>query len=368
MLAAVSGEHEQSQTPHGSGRLLVTACDTGSANAMAPMLMRLSHPYAVFAQAPAVRVFDRWGIPYTLIQPFSWGELPELGRRILGEQQPKAVLTGTSWGATVDKALTLAARERGVHCAAVVEHWDLYRERFSKVSDGKITEPDKFLPDRIWVNDEIARTEAMATGLPGEQINVVGQPHLEHQIGVLRSQGMCKRDNTIVYISERVREDFPKGSPLYRGFDEFEVLETLIESADFSKSKLLIKLHPQEPDNKYDNFLGRELDSKVKIVKEANNAELIMSAGRIVGMYSMLLLEAALVRNDVISFMPGGNSSMFIGNRLGATLPLNTRAELELLLSQICPQDVPESSITPFGNRFLGSTDRMIGAVERMMA
>lgn len=347
------------------GRLLVTACDTGSANAMAPMLVRLSRPYVVFAQAPAARVFDRWRIPYVPVPQFQWNELPERGMRILDEQQPRAVLAGTSWGPTVDKALTLAAREQGIPCAAVVEHWDLYRERFSKVADGKITDLDKFLPDRIWVNDEIACAEATAADLHGNVIDVVGQPHLEHQIGRLLAQGICKRNNTIVYISERVGEDFPNGSPLYRGFDEFKVLEALMNAADFSRMRILIKLHPQEPFDKYTDFIGSEFSGKVEVLKDANNAELIMTAGRIVGMYSMLLLEAALVREDVISFMPGGNSSMFIGNRLGATLPAQTMNELKLLLGDL--QDAPALSITRFGSRFLGSSDRMIEAVERMM-
>lgn len=366
MLAAVSSGYKRSQAQRGSGCLLVTACDTGSANAMAPMLVRLSRPYVVFAQTHAARVFDRWSIPYTSVQQLSWDELHDLGKRIIAEQQPEAVLTGTSWGPTIDKALTLAAREHETPCAAVVEHWDLYRERFARVADGKITDLDKFLPDRIWVNDEMASAEAIAAGLPGNRIDVVGQPHLEHQIGVLQAQGICKHDDTVVYISERVREDFPKGSPLYRGFDEFEVLEALLSSADLSKSRILVKLHPQEPVDKYTNFVGHELGNRLEILKDADNAKLIMSAGRIVGMYSMLLLEAALVRNDVISFMPGGNSSMFIGNRLGATLPATTRDELKLLLSG--RQDVREPSITPFGSRFLGSSERMIGAVERMMA
>jgi hypothetical protein len=328
--------------------------------------MRLAHPYVVFAQVHAAHVFDRWGISYQLIKPPLLDELSQLGKHLLAEQHPMAVLTGTSWGATVDKALTLAAKEQGVPCAAVIEHWDLYRERFSIVTNGLITDQDKFLPDWIWVNDKIACAEAIEAGLPVDLIEVVGQPHLEHQIEVLRGQGTLERNNTIVFISERVRDDFALGSTLYRGFDEFEALDMLINSTDFSKSRILIKLHPQEQADKYNHFLRR--GGRVDITQNADNAELIMSSGRIVGMFSMLLLEAALVRNDVISFMPGGNSFLFIGNRLGATLPATTRDELRLLLEgDGTRRGQNDAFVTTFGERFLGSAERMTKAVEKLI-
>lgn len=366
-VAAARVKCERPQAVLMAAGLLLTACDTGSANALAPVLKRLACIYITFAQAHAARVFDGWGIPYRLVEPLSWAEFQQLGRRILNEQKPKAVLTGTSWGSTLDKALTLAAREQGIPCAAVIEHWDLYRERFSVVVNGQITNPDKFLPDRIWVNDEIARAEAVDAGLPGARIEVVGQPHLERQFELLSTQGVRERDDKIVFVSERVREDFTPGSPLYRGFDEFETLKALRDLTDPAKSRIVIKLHPQESADKYDRYVER--GGRIDVVRDTNNTELILSAGRIVGMFSMLLLEAALVRNDVISFMPAGDPSVFVGNRMGATLSATTTQELKLLLrDEGVRQRRSDSPVASFGSRFLGSTKRMIKAIETLIA
>jgi len=347
--------------------LIVSACDTGSANALAPVLSRLSCHYHLIAQQAAARVFDRWGIPYQPMDPIvDWEYLLDTGRQVLAKVDAKALVAGTSWGPSLDKALTLAAREEGIPCAALVEHWDLYMERFSLTENGHIRQAACFLPDRVWVNDTTARAEAMTAGVPVETIDVVGQPHLEMQLQALRRVNVEQPGRGIVFISERVRDDFVQGSPLYRGFDEFEVLGKLLDVIDLANTPLLVKLHPQEEERKFDDLIdGRE---NVRVVKKADNVELIAKAGRVVGMFSMLLLEAALVRDDVISFMPGGDASVFVGNRLGATRPATTDGELKRLLADHGAVVAGGSlGVTPFGKQFVGSAARMAEAIEGMM-
>lgn len=349
-----------------SVELLVSSCDTGSANALAPVLSGLSCEYLVVAQKDAARVFDRWKIPYRRVDPIDWDRLLAAGTEALSSVQARAIVTGTSWGPSIDKALALAARERGIPCAAIIEHWDLYMERFSAVEAGRIRDRGRFIPDRVWVNDEIALREACSAGLPAVRVEVVGQPHLERQLRLLRGKRGSAARGGVIFVSERVRDDFPEGTPLYRGFDEFKALDQLINSIDFSATELTIKLHPQESEGKFDALVRGRGD--IKIVKEADNLQLIADAERLVGMFSMLLLEAALVRNDVISFLPGGDPSIFVGNRVGATAAAITKEELQWLLGERAARaGRVDEDITEFGARFVGSAARMTDAIERLM-
>ena len=65
-------------------------------------------------------------------------------------------------------------------------------------------------------------------------------------------------------------------------------------------------------------------------------------------MASMLLLELAMLRDDVISYRPNNNKD-FIGRRLNATVDISTKRELKDMLIE--PQKVPNN----FRKRFNGS-------------
>jgi hypothetical protein len=80
-------------------------------------------------------------------------------------------------------------------------------------------------------------------------------------------------------------------------------------------------------------------------------------------MFSMLLLEAALVRSDVISLMLGGNPDAFVGNRIGATRPVCSLEQLRRELEG-APGDGRMLAGTPFAQRFIGSADSMAKAIE----
>ncbi len=345
--------------------LLVSACDTGSANILAPVLEKITTKYSLYAQESAARVFSRWGIPYHFVEKITWSELYGIGEKLLLESGVETVITGTSWGPSIDKALVYAAKNLGVHCISIIEHWDLYMERFSVVMNLRITETGVFLPDRVWVNDSIARAEAVAAGIPDKIIDTIGQPHLEFQLQALMASGSQRKVEQIVFISERVAEDFAKDTPLYRGFDEFEVLEILLEIIDFTHSRLLIKLHPQEPIDKYDELLAGR--ANVSVVKYADNTEIISTAGILIGMFSMLLLEAALVRSDVISFMPGSDPSLFVGNRIGATRLVRFKREMKQILDQMQTEAGMQTHCpTAFGKRFVGSLSHMLGTIQEL--
>lgn len=340
--------------------LLVTACDAGSANVLAAVLPTLQQPWRLFAQAQAVPILAAAGVEFTEIPRCDWGELPDLADSLRQQGPFVATLAGTSWGPSIDKAAILAARAMGIPSAAIIEHWALYRERFARVANGRMVEVDLYLPDQVWVNDAIARAEAIAAGHDPARLRVVGQAHLERQAVSLVRPDLSRDPHRVVFVSERMAADFTPGSPLDPGFDEFIVLDGLIAALP-TTARLCIKLHPQEAADKYDSFLAAK-GIEAEILGRCDIGTLINSAGRLVGMVSMLLLEAALVRDDVISFMPGGKPEDFIGNRIGATLAARSTDELNHLLRQ--PPACNAGSA--FATRFQGSAERLRAAVKEL--
>lgn len=343
-------------------RLLICACDAGSANALVPVLPLVGRSFDLVAQQPAAGILRGAGFGLREILRQDWPPLRESAEKLLLDGSYDKLVTGTSWGSTLDKALVAAAKRRGVASASVVEHWDLYKERFSSIENGCITNELIFLPNEIWVNDSLAVAEAQAAGLPIACLRIVGQPHLEAQYCRMSHAGVATRDATsIVFISERVAEDFIPGTPLDRGFDEHQVLAMLISAMDYSRQSLIVKLHPQERTEKYDYLKAMGIDAT--IISSCDIPDLITHAGKIVGMFSMLLLEAALVRDDVISLIPSGNPEVFVGNRIGATRPVSSREQLREEL-EYAPGDGGLSVSTQFAQRFIGSAVSMAKAIE----
>jgi len=342
--------------------LLITACDTGTANYLAPALPHLRQPWKAFVHGEASEVFAQHGLPCKLVERCDWDGLDALGQEILSTDGYGAVIAGTSWGPTLDKAVTLAARSKGLRSIAIIEHWSRYRERFARIADGRCTDIDGFLPDEIWVNDETAKQEAAAAGLPALSLRVVGQPHLEAQYGRLSRHVNVVRDKSAVFVSERFADHFLRGTPLDLGFDEFKAVEGLI-AAMAPDYRLIIKLHPQDEPNKYDYLAARGV--RAEVIRNCDSVQMITSAGHIVGMMSMLLLEAALVRDDVVSFMPGGRPVEFVGNRIGATRVATTTLELATILAAEPAASTPDRG---FGRRFAGSAQRVTAALGELTA
>ena len=332
---------------------LISACDAGSANFFGALLPEFRGRYHLVAQEPAFSILQRnhlspEGVPRDL--PFD--RLLQLSREIIARLQPRAVILGTSWGLTLDKALTLAAREIGCLTYAVIEHWSLYRERFSLVERGSITRKDEFLPNEAWVIDEMSFHEAVEAGVPQERIRVVGQPFLERRLEQLSKVPLDpKAEKQVVFVSERVAEDFPRGSASDRGYDEFEVFDRVQSACKKLNLNLVVKLHPQEPRDKFNQY-------GASVFSGASFDSALVSSRKIVGMESMLLLEASMVRPDVLSVLPPTSQHYFVGARLGICHSAWNTPDIEAALS------LPRQSGSELGPRFEGASQKLLKVLE----
>lgn len=272
------------------------------------------------------------------------------------KKSPNLVLTGSGIVSSMDLNLVIWARKMNLPSISIIEHWSCYRRRFER--DGRI-----ILPDYIIVNDEIARKQAILEGLPEGCIYVGGNPRLEelasenislHDIASWRRKHGLPLGRILIFVAESLGNSFSVGTSNYLGYDEFDVLKAVIEVAPKDVS-VVIKRHPEEPDDKYDSLL---INNKVFSISEASIAELVSVADFIVGMTSMLLLEIAIFRKNVITFRPNATSE-FIGETIGATKAARTKEELKKILNSQKNESIKIDMSHSYRQSFIGSRYRI---------
>ncbi|MGK5092502.1 hypothetical protein WDW89_10880 [Deltaproteobacteria bacterium TL4] len=339
--------------------LLFTASMAGTANYLCPVLQKLTLPFSLLAQEDAARVFKKANLAHTLLPTCSWSQLDELGEISL-PPEVSHVISGVSYGSTIDKALLRSAKKKSIPTVGIVENWSSFEEKFAYLEGGNIIQAKAFVPDSVWVNDEHAKQGIMKMGIVDSLIQIVGQPFLEWQYQNFLNLPHYAPTNTIVFVSEQIRDDFVAGTASDKGFDEYKTLEFLIQAIDFKKYKLRIKLHPEENEDKFDYLKARGLD--IESIKFCDISQLLLESHKITGMCSMLLMEAALVRDDVLSMMPGAQAEAFVGNVIHATEFAPTREALSRSLTRV-KASIGESS---FGKRFKESTNQVLERIQSL--
>ena len=220
--------------------ILISAQDVGPAKYIS-FFKKIKIKYLCIASKLSKKVFDSHNIRSVL----SYDEI--------NFTDFKLVITGTCLNECIDKKILIQAKENNIKTISIIEHWSLYMNRF-------LLNNKKILPYYIFVNDDLAKQESINEGIPEKKIVVIGNPYLEN----LKKKGLVKAKKkdkffsqsrkVITFISESIKDDFQtKNSNLY-GFNEFSILEDIIEISEMLNHKLLIKLHPTESKYKYKIF------------------------------------------------------------------------------------------------------------------
>ena len=337
--------------------MIITATsDAGPAHYLSAVIKNINKNYYCFSSNISSQVFDSYEIKNRIIDVKNQNELGDYICNTFPNKDLRMIITGTSWGNCIDKVLIKFGTENSIKVISIIEHWSWYRERFTL--DDKL-----ILPDYIFVNDEIAKKEAIEDGLPGEILYPLGNPVLEQmaqkELKALPKKKWLKKlslsDKKIVtFISEDYRKDFPEKSDFHQGFDEFKVIEDIVFALK-DIHYLLIKVHPSEKINKYDKFKNHK---NISVIQKTDIDSLILNSDFIIGMGSMFLLEAAMHRNDIISYRPGDKKS-FIGNKIGATFFAKNKYELKDILTG--KQQIQNPG---FINSYNHSTEKIINFIE----
>ena len=238
---------------------------------------------------------------------------------ILDKFKPDYIFTATS-NNNYEHNIRLLSKEKKIRTIAFIDHWTSYFKRF--------TFNNKTLfPDEIWVINDIAKKEAIEAGLPEEKIFISGNPYykktrkfipkIDKQC-FLRNHDIQVDKKIIMFISERLRELFPKDSKnnCTLGFDEFTVLSDILNSffqihnkdlIDFSKYLFLIKMHPREKINKFDSLIRNRKYKflNIEVRKKIEPPTITYYSDYVLGMFSNMVIEALLMGKKVIRVQTG---------------------------------------------------------------
>lgn len=227
----------------GTRKILVVAYEAGAAKILVSMLARLNLSNVRYAlEGPAVMIFEqRLGALF----------LQSLTEDLL--RSCDLVLTGTSLVPDLERRAIALARQIGIKSYSVVDHWVNYRQRFTPVDGGR---QDVVFPDEMWVCDQSAVDVAVREGLPEEHVYKIDNYYFHD----LRQKSWPTEAGRILYICEPVFDDVKllTGDGNAWGYNEFELVGDFLKSLermDGLYKKAILRLHPNEPLNKYNELL-----------------------------------------------------------------------------------------------------------------
>lgn len=303
-------------------KILLFARDPGAVNCIIPLFKALKHSRRYHA--------DLLGKDFALAQykleKLKFSDIAKLiprfhlesVKRWLKQKGYGAVVTGTTASDITDKLLWRAGRELGLPTVAILDNWQNYRERF-------ILSAKLILPDKICVMDEHAEQEMMRLGFPAHRLIITGQPYFSTIAarqktisarairGLRKKLGAKARDYIITFAAEPILEDY--GRPASLGYDELtigqHVLAAMARAAAKYKNKnfvLVIRLHPRNDPYIFNKLLAaHKSPANLKIILDQPTAPqaAIAVSDLILGMSSMFLIEAALVKKPFLSVQIG---------------------------------------------------------------
>ena len=258
---------------------------------------------------------------------------------------------------TIERRLIKKARSSKIVSISIIEHWSWYKKRF------QINGKNALFPDHVILNDNVAYNEALAEGLPRKCLKPLGNIYLENlskahptklnQSKIKFKYKLPKNKNIIFFVSEKIKNGFNKKYVRDLGYDEFTVLND-IKSILTQNDHLVIKTHPEENIKKFKMYENKQ----ISVISDCSIYEIITMSNQIIGMTSMLLIELAMFRNDIISYIPN-NKKKFIGSRIGATINVRNISKTDYKLNL--------KKYRSFKRNYYGSKKRLINFINQLI-
>lgn len=279
-------------------KILAVAGDAGGARALQTVIHRLQKDgitVECYAYAAAIQIWEAEGFTPRTNFP---QEIKQFDK----------ILLGTTVSTEQNELVIIRqAQIADIPTVSVLDFWTNYRARFT-TADG-----DFILPKAIAVMDEPARHEMIGLDFPKEILHVTGQPAfdeladylIKNETNFLIDSGQKIK---ILYVSQPLSQLYHRDK---LGFDEYEAIQDVVNelAAILEKNKrhgiLTLKLHPREADRTY-NFQVSDLPFLEIVTAEAfdNPRRVVQNSDFVIGMNSILLMEACIMEKPVISYQP----------------------------------------------------------------
>tara|TARA_Y100000588_G_C14157444_1_gene883315 strand:- start:149 stop:1186 length:1038 start_codon:yes stop_codon:yes gene_type:complete len=245
--------------------------------------------------------------------------------QMLRENGISIVVTGLSdRDDQTPQELWRAARSSNVHSIALADDSTLslpharqdFKERF-RDSRGLLV-----FPDVLCVVDEQSREAIIAAGMSRDATRVIGNLHLRRfqQLAKTVEQkkltwlreiwGGNKKSQILLYVSEPITQMREYGKK--RNHDELSLLEELlsqIQKGELSNgvpcntnTMVVVRPHPRDDEKKFEPYLS-DHRPRVIVSRHGSSAEAALAADIIVGITSMLLVEAATLKRPTLSLI-----------------------------------------------------------------
>jgi len=340
--------------------IVVVCGDPGGANAVAPVIEALRAQKRVEVIALAYRqARDHWAKFGLEFQALEEDISRQAVLELLYQTKPALLLTGTSYNkVNLENSFIAAATMLRIPSLAVLDFWSNYAARFS---DGGTRL--NCMPNRIAIMDERARAEMLAEGFDPATLVVTGQPALDDlkqwrerftdaQRAELRNRiSVGENESLILFVSQPLADLYGDdvSSPSYLGFTERIVLERVVaaldEIATEEKQAMLLAIlpHPRETTEWFARVRGRNIRVTVAGGEPRDWA---MTADLVVGMNSMLLLEAAYLACVTVSLQPDLRATDPLPtNRWGITPVVYRPEEIKPLLKKFLLDETSRRSL-----------------------
>ena len=370
-------------------RILIFSRDPGGTNAIMPLiepLRALGNEVSVYGKDAALSIYRKQNIDCSDICDTIPSGTQEETDEFVRKTRPDLIVTGTSSEDFTERHLWKAAERAEITSFAVLDQWTNYRLRLIPEGGDPMNEratSELIVPSFFFIMDEFARKEMCALGIDREKLVVSGQPFFDYirKTGDRITRGeveQLRRELTgtqgglvFVFASQPIASIHRQNGMAedYWGYTEKTVLKSvagcLSKLAEETpvKATLVLRLHPKDESNVYQDTLATFSNSiKVVVDRETDSSLLLKAADLVIGMFSMLLLEAAILEKRFISVQIGlKRENPLIFDRMGLVRSILTEKELEETLRGILNGKKRQGSNLKFA---FGATERIVKYLE----
>lgn len=345
-----------------SMRIVAFARDPGGANALIPIIKKLTltgDRAELTAQDWALERFAEYGLT---ARPLILDEVFPL------VQGSDVVLTATSWPPEAEWKLWQMAERVQVPTLAVMDFWSNFRSRFFGHT-GEVS-----LPTRVAAMDRLAADSLRSDGVPPERIIITGQPFLEMRAQDLRAKAATHGSVEVgrILFASQPLSAYPGADS--REYDEFSVVRLVFQAVEAAVRqigvplRLIIRPHPKDDRLRLRATIAEEARSSVACEFETENDldESILRSQLVLGVNSMLLVEAALAGRPVISVQPGlPEPDNFPLSRIGCCPRVGTADGLKHAVIA-CLKSSSATQYEAFSRRHAGATARVMDSLRQL--
>jgi len=294
-------------------KVLFFTCEPGGAEVLIPviqfMLQDNEYQVIVLGYGFAVDRFKKKSIVFEHIEAIEKNDF-----KLLVQYKPDYIITSATSLPAKDmseKYLWHNAKIKKIPTMAFLDQWQNYAIRFSGVNAG---EELMYQPDYINCINDISKEEMINEGFAEHKLLELGQPYLSelnsHSINsdeILSVLGVDRKKEVVLFVSEAVEEHFG----LELGYTQYETLDYIIHNDHFLHDKqLIVKLHPKDDISKYHKY-----DNVIFIQNELSSLEVISISDYVLGMSSIMLIEAFILNKKVLSVQLNSKEDLLLLSR-----------------------------------------------------